>query len=57
MLLLDKWFMDKMSFLKKKMNAKYYLKQSNTDPTTSSANSFGSLPVNLPILKKAKALH
>lgn len=28
-----------------------YLKQSSTDPTTSSARPFGSLPVTLPILK------
>lgn len=32
----------------------FYLKQSNRDPTTSSANSFGSLPVILPILEKKK---
>lgn len=29
-----------------------HLKQSSTEPTTSSANSFGSLPVTLPILRK-----
>ena len=35
---------------------KSYLKQSSTDPTTSSASSWGSLPVTLPMLKGSTEL-
>lgn len=36
-------------------HAEWYLKQSSTDPTTSSASSFGSLPVTLPMLDQNRS--